>query len=221
MKLALFTELTKEHLVVLRSTLKLRKESWYTVSSPEQADIIICDVRSNAWRNTDTSTVPYQIIVGDAEATELGDRLHLPLPLRALKLIKMLDAFVVQASEKPKRQKKSKPRPAAAPTDGVNGSAGVTSATPGAIPWAKKNIQFKGKTNFSSLPVTAELAMWLEIMASQPVSYNSMKAALPMDAELIDTVLNSAAKGGVLIDEHGNMIPPIETKSLLDKFFKR
>ncbi|BFM05665.1 hypothetical protein GCM10025791_44770 [Halioxenophilus aromaticivorans] len=54
-----------------------------------------------------------------------------------------------------------------------------------------------------------------------PASYQSMKAALPMDAELIDTALKSAAKSGVLIDEQGDAIPPIKSKSLLDILFKR
>ncbi|BFM05669.1 hypothetical protein [Halioxenophilus aromaticivorans] len=220
MKLALFAELTQEHLTVVRSTLKLRKETWQWVAAPEQADLIICDSRSKVWQRIGVSDSPLQIIVGTADAQQTAGRMHLPAPFRALKLIKLLDTAVEQLSAG-KASKALWPKQASKQTDKAQKKIEATQPKSGGIPWAKKNIQFKGKTNFSSLPVTAELAMWLEIMASQPVSYQSMKAALPMDAELIDTVLNSAAKNGVLIDEQGEAIPPIESKSLLDMLFKR
>ncbi len=86
-------------------------------------------------------------------------------------------------------------------------------------PWAGRNMMLSGKPNFSSFPMTAELAVWLEAMAKQPVSYEVLVANLPMDRELLDSVLNAAAKHGELIDDQGAPLQAVKGKSLLGGLF--
>ncbi len=222
MKLALYAELTQEHLVVVRSTLKLRKEDWQWVSRPELADVLICDIESQYWRKITTDKIPYQIIIGDLADENIGSRLHLPLPLRALKLIKQLDTIVQKVAQKAAQKtvnKLSKPNTIAKPA--VTGVTGIAVAAPKPPPWANKNLQFKDRINFAEQQVSSELTHWLNIMTKQPVDYASLKAALPMDTDLIDTVLNTAAESGLLIDDKNQLIPPIDNRSILTKLFKK
>lgn len=59
-------------------------------------------------------------------------------------------------------------------------------------------------------------------MAASPVSYGEMVTALPMDKELIETVLNKLTNDGISLDETGNKLLPFKTSqvgSLLGKLW--
>lgn len=227
MEFSIGSQLDEKNQIVVKSILKLRAETWVWVDNESSADIWITEIKDDLSSIISaTKWVPFVIFMTSSLSPEELDIYHhlLAPPIRPSHLLKLLDLIVpglpdrknelahaqqaLKQSQEEEKKIKNTPPPII--------------VEPGEHSWAGRNIRFKGNPDFSRYPITAELAAWLEIMYKQPVSYDAMSEHLTMDSELLETVLNSAAKGGELVDEHGAALPPNESNegpSLIGKLF--
>lgn len=221
MDLSICSQIDDKNLVVIKSVLQLRNEEWTWVEKKNLADIWITEIKDDFNSVIDaTKEIPFVIFLSQNEITEKLEVHHhqISLPIRAYKLFKLFDLITSSISERKEELAKARHKSNRLFIN-ENHEAPIITIDEGEHPWVGRNICLKGKPNLSSFPITAELATWLEIMHKQPVSYDSMSSQLAMDSELLEAVLNHAAKHNELVDEVGSILPPIVSSknSLFDK----
>lgn len=203
--------------LVLRSTLRLRRERWSWVDVFDQADVWLVDP-SRGMRRTPRLGLdrPGVIRVMPEAPADAGETRVLRKPIVALRLMRVLDGLVGAMAPQP-----GAPSSARDGTPGVIPAADSQTAAPPVVqpaaqpamqlaqaaaeasPWAGRQLRFTQMPNLARYPVTVELLGWLQAMNSKAVSYDLACAALPLDRALLDDILDAAARGGSLIDETG------------------
>jgi hypothetical protein len=222
MKFHIGGDLESRWATVIKSSLTVQSESWDWVTDIDEADVwIVIPNDSTLLVDLSERSSPHIVFVDNSLPLQCNKDNHhlLPSPMRGAKLIRLLDQIVAQIKQTPinkATQTPPVPEPMAPPVDS---EANNEETQPS---WRGKNIKLGGSPKLSRFPVTAELTVWLHQMATNPVSYDEMVTALPMDKELIETVLNKLANDGILLDEAGSVLTPFKANqegSLLGKLW--
>lgn len=184
-------ELDAHDLTVLRSTVKLRAESWRWVEHLEAADL---------WFMA-TGHAGMAAMAADIRVVQVGrtgtlppSGRALPTPLKAAHLMRVFDAVVAR-----------RPAPEAAPS-----ASGTDTGHPpqASDAWPGRSVRLLKSPNLARYPVSVELLGWLDTMQRQPVDVDRLAQALPLDREMLHDLLDEAARHGDLVDADSRPLAP-------------
>jgi len=181
-------------LTVLRSTVRLRAESWRWVEHLADADVwFIAAARAS---DAALANDPRVVRVDGAGEYVAGGRV-LAAPLKAAHLMRVFDAVVARA-----------PAPEIAPVmpDASAADVGRPSQVPDS--WVGRSVRLLKSPNLARYPVSVELLGWLETMQRQPVDVDMLARTLPLDRDMLRDLLDEAARGGCLVDAGGAPVAP-------------
>lgn len=207
--------LDERDMVVLRSVLKLRGERWKWVDSLAAADVWLVDVTRGMRQTPSESLLIAQVIrlVDENSPPQSGGEGGLLVkPIKAARLMRLLD--IALSGHKSKVAAPVAEQAAAStgrtPEAVKTSSAAQMEEVPAAKhPWRGKKLRFLRSPNLARYPVTAEMLGVLQRMTTTQISYDSLEKALPLDIKLIDEILGDASRESYLIDESGNLVPPL------------
>lgn len=199
-----------QDLTVTKSVVKLRPACWAWSEAPQGADLCLVDVEGEGYPGRlagldRTRLVALSGAAGQAESFAL----RLAKPLKAVQLLRLLDAVAATLAPSPA------PPASAARSDprGPEDAGQVRPLGPAPEgdehPWRGRRVLLTRSPNLARFPVSAEMLPWLEALRRAPVSYDELLAALPMDAAMVDAVLDEAAKSGHLRDADGLTLPQL------------
>lgn len=208
-------DLDAKDLTLVRSTSRLHTRAWVWVDSFFDADLWLVDLT----RPQDKTPAD---MLADARVACLDNSLEhasaglkiVTKPLKAVHLMRLFDSVMNRtggadvATEA--RIITPAPQPAAPADARVVDAPGETAApaadTP---PWFGRKVRLLKSPNLAKYPVSVELLGWLETMQSKPVDVQIIHDTLPLDRDMLQDLLNEAAKGGALVDEAGQRIAPM------------
>ncbi|MBL8487695.1 MAG: hypothetical protein JNK22_11450 [Rhodocyclaceae bacterium] len=204
-----------QDLTVTKSVVKLRPACWAWSEAPRGADLCLVDVEGEGYPGRlagldRTRLVALSGPAGQAESFAL----RLAKPLKAVQLLRLLDAVAATLAPSPAppaSAARSEPR---GPEDAgqvrpVVPAPGGPATEGDEHPWRGRRVLLTRSPNLARFPVSAEMLPWLEALRRAPVSYDELLAALPMDAAMVDAVLDEAAKSGHLRDADGLTLPQL------------
>lgn len=195
--------------VVVRSVVKLRPESWRWVDVLGSADVWLVDMTRSLLATPQTSLREAKVIqlVGDeAQTLPAGEAGLLLKPVKAARLMRLLDLAVARGSAAPAVAAPSpKPVVTTAPPP-----APTELDSPAGHPFRGKQLRFLRSPNLARYPVTAEMLGILERMSKVGVAYETIERVLPLDMKLVDEILSDATREGYLVDGQGLPLPPVE-----------
>ncbi|WP_227815856.1 hypothetical protein [Nitrogeniibacter aestuarii] len=208
-------DLDAKDLTLVRSTSRLHTRAWVWVDSFFDADLWLVDLT----RPQDKTPAD---MLADARVACLDNSLEhasaglkiVTKPLKAAHLMRLFDSVMNRTggadAVAEARIITPAPQPAA-PADArivdVPGEAAAPAAdTP---PWFGRKVRLLKSPNLAKYPVSVELLGWLETMQAKPVDVQIIHDTLPLDRDMLQDLLNEAAKGGALVDEAGQRIAPM------------
>lgn len=201
-----------QDLVVAKSVLRLRDNQWVWSEATQGADLWLVDVDREGYA-AQVAELDQQRLVALAMQAAAAERFAhwLAKPLKAMQLMRLLDSLVKVLLPATTSSSSVSAVPMSA-ADAALSKAEI--AAPAAElgdvhPWHGRRLRLAKSPNLARFPVSAEMLPWLDALRHAPVAYEELLAALPMDAEMIDAVLNDAAKAGNLRDTEGNELPPL------------
>lgn len=207
--------LRPQDIIITKSVVKLRPACWTWSAGAQGADLWLMDVDRDGCREQAAGLEGTRLVALAGQAAAAEAFVHsLVKPLKAVQLLRLLDvvATTLVPAAAPQREA------GAANSPRREGGGSGTAAPPTADapapaqeahPWRGRRIRLTRGPNLARFPVSAEMLPWLEALRRQPLSYDDLRAALPLDAAMIDAVLDDAAKAGHLRDAAGQPLAPL------------
>lgn len=200
--------------IVVRSVVKLRPETWGWVDALGSADVWLVDMTRSLLATPQTSLRDPKVIqlVGDeAPVVPPGDAGLLLKPVKAARLMRLLDLAVARGPVAPRQAAPAVAAPSPKPAASTAPPPAPTELdSPVGHPFRGKQLRFLRSPNLARYPVTAEMLGILERMSKVGVAYETLERVLPLDMKLVDEILADATREGYLVDGQGLPLPPIE-----------
>lgn len=206
-------DLEARDLTLIRSTSRLHTRAWVWVDSFFDADLWLVDLTRPQERTPSDMLTDMRVACLDhtLEHAALGLKI-ITKPLKAAHLMRLFDSVMNQggaAGQSATEVIASAAAPVlSAPTGQAAAPAPEMAAEPTDVPpWFGRKVRLLKSPNLAKYPVSVELLGWLETMQSRPVDVRMIHDSMPLDRDMLQDLLNEAARGGALVDEAGNRIP--------------
>jgi len=207
-------DLEAKDLTLIRSTSRLHTRAWVWVDSFFDADLWLVDLTRPQEKTPSDMLTDMRVACLDhtLEHAALGLKI-ITKPLKAAHLMRLFDSVMNQGGGAAGESAAQVIAPAAtpvvsAPRAEVAPAAPEIAAEPSDVPpWFGRKVRLLKSPNLAKYPVSVELLGWLETMQSRPVDIKIIHDSMPLDRDMLQDLLNEAARGGALVDEAGSRIP--------------
>jgi len=207
-------DLDAKDLTLIRSTSRLHTLAWVWVDSFFDADLWLVDLTRAQAKTPSDMLADKRVACLDTTLEHADSGLKIVTkPLKASHLMRLFDSVLnLAGGDSAAAPKVITPQAGAADTTDtaiVTSAAEVAAAEADIPPWFGREVRLLKSPNLAKYPVSVELLGWLETMQSRPVDVKKLHDAMPLDRDMLQDLLNEAAKGGTLVDATGQKVPPM------------
>lgn len=204
-------DLESKDLTLVRSTSRLHTRAWVWVDSFFDADLWLVDLTRPQERTPADMLTDVRVACLDNTLEHAASGLKIVTkPLKAVHLMRLFDSVMKRNAPDDEGDggviTASPPRVQTAEVAVAEAPAQVEPDVP---PWFGRKVRLLKSPNLAKYPVSVELLAWLETMQAKPIDVQMVHESMPLDRDMLQDLLNEAAKGGALVDEAGNRIAPM------------